>query len=200
MRSMNSSSNARTARLYALIAMIVLVISGIFMVAIGINAFFQSFRYEEIHIQRTFNVNPRDAMVLSLPNIRGGDAVRIEFTVRGGNNDIYFSVMDPDGYYIYGPTLVYYSYSYEFVAKKSGEHIAVFDNRFSLITSKYVFANVYIKPKATQELRSGSTILMVVGAIMILAGPVAYITILKHTKPETVSGTQNINPISVLRL
>jgi len=133
-----------------------------------------------------FDVRPGERMSYIIRYVRSGDVVHIEFSVSGGNNDIDFSIIGPGGGYIYGPLRVYNSLSYEFKAMESGDYNFIFDNSFSLFTTKRVSINAYVKTRPYSEFKDIGAILLIISGIMLGTGSIIH-SVSKTSRSEAVN-------------
>lgn len=126
---------------------------------------------------QTFTVPNLTMQTVSL-NLNQGDKVTGSITVSGGSgNDVTFTIQDPNG-----NTVKSYSHttsnSFEFTASESGTYKLVFDNTFSLLSSKSVTLDYSV-----QSAIVGSGILIaVVAAIVIVIVVAAVLVVKKRSK------------------
>ncbi len=81
--------------------------------------------------------------------LKKGDNVYVDVEISGGNDDIKFYIVDPNGYYVRPPSKIYSHYTYSFTAAEDGTYYLWFDNSFSILTSKYVNVELTLKPIGT---------------------------------------------------
>jgi hypothetical protein len=94
---------------------------------------------------QTFTV-PSLSQTTQILSLNAGDAVEGSITVSGGlTNDINFNVTDPNG-----NTIISYSRvtqtPFIFQAQTTGTYTLIFDNSFSLLTSRSVTLDYLVKP------------------------------------------------------
>jgi cbb3-type cytochrome oxidase subunit 3 len=85
----------------------------------------------------TFQVSPSKSMMYVF-DLNSGRRVTGSFLVDRGNNDINFKVTDPVGDTIVDLGRVAGGISFEFTASRDGNYTVIFDNSFSISTSKTV--------------------------------------------------------------
>ncbi len=113
-----------------------------------------------------------------------GDVVEGNITVTGGlTNDINFNVTDPNGNTIVTLSRVTQS-PFSFQAETSGTYTLIFDNSFSLLTSRSVTFDYLVKP-ATLGIPL-DMLPVVVGSIVavIVVIVVAAVLVSKHRTPK----------------
>ena len=85
----------------------------------------------------TFQISP-SLNKMYLFDLNSGRKVTGSFSVEGGNNDITFKVTDPVGNTIIDLGRVAGGSSFEFTANRDGNYTVIFDNSFSISTTKTV--------------------------------------------------------------
>jgi uncharacterized integral membrane protein len=85
----------------------------------------------------TFQVSASNTMMYVF-DLNSGRKITGSFSVEGGNNDINFKVTDPVGNNIIDLGRVDGGSSFEFTANRDGNYTVIFDNSFSISTSKTV--------------------------------------------------------------
>jgi hypothetical protein len=94
---------------------------------------------------QTFTVPARSTSTVTLP-LNQGDAVEGNITVTGGlNNDVNFNITDPNGETVVSYSLVTQT-PFSFQAETTGDYTLIFDNTFSLLTSRSVTLDYLVKP------------------------------------------------------
>jgi len=181
-----------TTRTRTLISLLILI--GATLLIIGVAFVFSSIEEETVSMNPTvFDVKPGEGWVYTIYNVKKDEVVHIEFSVSGGSGDIDFYIKDPSGGYIYGPLRVYNSLSYEFKAIESGNYEFVFDNTFSLVTTKRVSINAYIKTMPYLGLVYVGAVLIIIGGIMLGAGLIIY-DVTKTSRSRTTSEAHRSQP------
>jgi len=96
-----------------------------------------------------------------------GDSVRVETEISGGNGDVAFSVVDPDGYPIRTYSIIYSYHTYSFTATKEGTYYLCFDNEYAYISqvTKHVSLKITIKPR-------GAAVPYYIGSLFVVIGVV----------------------------
>ena len=74
----------------------------------------------------------------SFPNIKAGNILEGYFITTGGNNDVGFRIQSPSGGYLLDLSRVTGRYDFHIVATRDGPYVLIFDNGFSVVTSKIV--------------------------------------------------------------
>jgi len=177
-----------TTRTRTLVSLLILI--GATLLIIGVGFVFSSLEEKTVPMNPTvFDVKPGEGWVYTIYNVKKDEIVHIEFSVSGGSNDIDFYIKDPSGGYIYGPLRVYNGLSYEFKATESGNYEFVFDNTFSLATTKRVSINAYIKTMPYLGLVYVGGVLIIISGIMIGAGSIIY-DVTKTSRSRATSETR----------
>lgn len=132
---------------------------------------------------QTFTV-PALSQTTQTFTLNQGDVVEGNITVTGGlTNDINFNVTDPNGNTIVSLSRVTQS-PFSFQAGTSGTYTMIFDNSFSLLTSRSVTFDYLVKP-ATLGIPL-DMLPVVVGSIVavIVVIVVAAVLVSKHRTPK----------------
>jgi len=176
------------------VLVLLLILIGALLLAIGVPLlYFSSKGITTSMNPYVVDIPPGERWFYTL-SVQRGDVVRIELSVSGGKGDIYFSITDPYGYYVYGPLRVYNSLSYEFKATESGYYYLTFDNTFSLITTKHVSLNIYIKNQPDSGFGYAGIMLIVFGITMLATGLLMYTTTSKTSRSRATSETHGSQP------
>ena len=106
-----------------------------------------SFIIGVIIIGNVSNVFAYDVKIKVLPSdvekqsvyLESGDTVRYGISVSGGqNDDIVFTIGDPNGYQVTSPYTVYSYLRSDFVASRTGNYDFIFDNKMSHLSTKNI--------------------------------------------------------------
>jgi len=115
---------------------------------------------------KSFTVSGLSTQTMTF-NLEKGNIVTGSLSVTGGNDDINFAIKDPSGKEIITKRTIYKGGNFSFVAKRDGAYTLVFDNSFSLITSKSVQVTYDVKEPLGSCI-SSFIILFLFGGLVIL--------------------------------
>jgi hypothetical protein len=114
-------------------------------------------------------------------DLNQGDTVTGSVSVSGGSgNDINLIIQEPDGSIVATYTQITSS-SFSFTASQKGTYKLIFDNTFSLLTSKSVTLDYSVNSP------SSSLIIAVVAAIIIVVVIAAIVVVKKRSKANTTT-------------
>jgi hypothetical protein len=142
-----------------------------------------------VYASETFTV-PSLSQITRTVNLSQGDSVSGSISVYGGSgNDINFRVTDPNGNTLVSYDRITYT-SFSFSASMTGTYNMIFDNSFSLISSKSVTLDYSVKPAVLGVPQN--TVLIIVAIVVILIIIVAIGVALSRrshvSRPYTPSG------------
>jgi serine/threonine protein kinase len=86
----------------------------------------------------TLTIRKRSAESVSLSDLSRGSILEGGFTVQGGNDDIGFAIVGPDGTNLVNIERVRSRYDFRVLIQQPGKYTLIFDNRFSWVTNKVV--------------------------------------------------------------
>lgn len=114
-----------------------LLIVGLALLMVGL--YFYVFPYMTTRTTNdNFNVPALQTITVTW-NLDKGSRIEGYFTVRGGNDDIRFSIKDPYGSVILNAGTITGRGDFAFTAESTGAYTMYFDNSYSIFTSKAVF-------------------------------------------------------------
>jgi hypothetical protein len=108
---------------------------------------------------------PASTMRTFTLNLNPGDNVSGSIAITGGNNDVDFTIKDPQGTEIYSKRRIQQGTTFSFTASQAGAYTLVFGNSFSILTDKVVQIT-YAVTRQTQSSKAcvpSTAILLLVG-------------------------------------
>ena len=70
--------------------------------------------------------------------VNDNDTLKVIFSVKGGGNDIDFSIKDPAGKYIFSPLKISEEFSHSFPNSIAGTYQLIFENNYSFFNNKTI--------------------------------------------------------------
>jgi ribosomal protein L40E len=143
----------------------------------------------------SFTVGPLQRYSLIM-NLDAGDRVWGSVSVSGGSgNDIDFRVTDPVGAVIRNYGRVRYGASFDFTASREGAYTLIFDNTFSIFSSKQISVTYNVEAPFIPPITGAggsSTWLVLILALVIIIVAVAAVESGKERRKAAVTTTPEV--------